>query len=83
MPLQEFVVQFKTRKMLRFHFTTLFVFRSSKGDNGFENISKRHCRKVFFVVVVLKFDDSCYVDAKQNHLASFSTRNSKLNTSLR
>ena len=28
-------------------------------------------------------DDSCYVDAKQYHLASFSTCNSTLNTSLR
>ena len=32
---------------------------------------------------MLQFDDSCYVDAKQHHLASFSTRNSTLNTSLR
>ena len=32
---------------------------------------------------MLQFDDSCYVDAKQYHLASFSTRNSALNTSLR
>ena len=32
---------------------------------------------------MLQFDDSCYVDAKQYHLASFSTRNSTLNTSLR
>ena len=39
--------------------------------------------KNFFAVVVLQFDDSCYVDAKQYHLASFSTRNSTLNTSLR
>ena len=31
---------------------------------------------------MLQFDDSCYVDAKQYHLASFSTRNSTLNTSL-
>ena len=31
---------------------------------------------------MLQFDDSCYVDAKQNNLASFSTRNSTLNTSL-
>ena len=31
----------------------------------------------------MQFDDSCYVDAKQYHLASFSTRNSTLNTSLR
>ena len=29
------------------------------------------------------FDDSCYEDAKQYHLVSFSTRNSTLNTSLR
>ena len=34
-------------------------------------------------IVVLEFDDSCYVDARQYHLASFSTRNSTLNTSLR
>ena len=32
---------------------------------------------------MLQFDDSRYVDAKQYHLASFSTRNSTLNTSLR
>ena len=32
---------------------------------------------------MLQFDDSCYVDAKQYHLASFSTRNSTLNTALR
>ena len=32
---------------------------------------------------MLQFDDSSYVDAKQYHLASFSTRNSTLNTSLR
>ena len=32
---------------------------------------------------MLQFDDSGYVDAKQYHLASFSTRNSTLNTSLR
>ena len=42
MPLQEFVVQFKTRKNLRVTLkkTLLFVFNSSKGDNGFENIVK-------------------------------------------
>ena len=32
---------------------------------------------------MLQFDDSRCVDAKQYHLASFSTRNSTLNTSLR
>ena len=32
---------------------------------------------------MLQFDGSRYVDAKQYHLASFSTRNSTLNTSLR
>ena len=34
-------------------------------------------QKTFFAVVVLEFDDSCYVhvDAKQYRLASFSTRN--------
>ena len=32
---------------------------------------------------MLKFDDSRCVDAKQYHSASFSTRNSTLNTSLR
>ena len=41
MPLQEFVVQFKQRRisgsLLK---TLLFVFNSSKGDNGFENIVK-------------------------------------------
>ena len=47
------------------------------------NCRKRPCRKNIFAVVVLQFDDSCYVDAKQYHLASFSTRNSTLNTSLR
>ena len=31
---------------------------------------------------MLQFDASCYVDAKQYHSASFSTRNSTLNTSL-
>ena len=36
-----------------------------------------------FGVVVLEFDDSCYADAKQYHLALFSTCNSALNTSLR
>ena len=36
-----------------------------------------------FTVVVLEFDDSCYVDAKQYRLASFSTRNSTPNHSLR
>ena len=41
MPLREFVVQFKTMKNLRFTLKTLlFVFNSSKGDNGFENILK-------------------------------------------
>ena len=48
--------------------------------NGFENILKRHYRKPFLHVVVLEFDDSCYVDTKQYRLASFSTRNSTLNT---
>ena len=32
---------------------------------------------------MLQFDDSCYVDANQYHLAPFSNRNSTLNTSLR
>ena len=32
MPLQEFIVQFKTKKKI-----LLFVFGSSKGENGFEN----------------------------------------------
>ena len=32
---------------------------------------------------MLQFDNSCYVGAKQYHLALFSTRNSTLNTSLR
>ena len=32
--------------------------------------------KNFFAVVVLQFDYSCYVDAKQYHLASFSAGNS-------
>ena len=39
--------------------------------------------ETFFAVAVLELDDSCYVDAKQYRLASFSTRNSTLNTSLR
>ena len=38
--------------------------------------------KNFFAVFVLEFDDSCYVDAKQYRLASFSTRNSTLNSAL-
>ena len=39
MPLQEFVVQFKTRKNLRLTLKNAFVFfNSSKGYNGFENI---------------------------------------------
>ena len=42
MPLREFVVQVKTRKNLPLTIkkTLLFVFKSSKGDNGFENIVK-------------------------------------------
>ena len=42
-------------------------------------------QKLFFAVAVLQFGDSCYVEveAEQYHLASFSTRNSTLNTSLR
>ena len=42
MPLQEFVVQFKTRKNLRVTLKKmlLFVFNSLKGDYGFENIVK-------------------------------------------
>ena len=41
MPLREFVVQFKTRRNLRLTIKMLlFVFNSSKGDNGFENIVK-------------------------------------------
>ena len=85
MPLQKFVVQLKTRKnlLLTLKNAFFFVFGSSKGDNGFKNILKWHCRKTFFAVVVLEFYDSCYADAKQYHLASFSTRNSTLNTSLR
>ena len=76
MPLREFVVQFKTRKNLRLTIKTLlFVLNSSKGDNV-ENL--------FCSCVVLEFDDSCYlhVDAKLYCFASFSTRNSTLNTSL-
>ena len=34
------------------------------------------------LIAVLEFNDSRYVDAKQYHLASFSTRNSTPNTSL-
>ena len=48
MRLREFVVQFKTWKNLRLtKKTLLFVFYSLKGDNGFENILKWHCRKSF------------------------------------
>ena len=36
-----------------------------------------------FAVVVLKFDDSRYVDAKQYHEASFSTRNAKFYSVMR
>ena len=61
----------------------LFLTLQKVTMNGFENILKWHCRKPFLHVVVLEFDDSCYVDAKQYRLASFSTRNSTLNTSLR
>ena len=60
----------------------LFLTLQKVTMNGFENILKWHCRKPFLHVVVLEFDDSCYVDAKQYRLASFSTRNSTLNTSL-
>ena len=82
MPPQEFVVQFKTRKNLPLTLKTLlFVFNSWKGDDGFENILKWHCRKPFLQLLFL--DDSCYVDAKQYRLVSFSTRNSTLKTSLR
>ena len=37
-----------------------------KGGNGFENILKWCCGKNVLAVVVLQFDDSCYVyvDAK-------------------
>ena len=48
MPLWELVVQFKRRKNLRLTIKTLlFVWNSSKGDNGFENILKWHCRTPF------------------------------------
>ena len=48
MALQEFVVQFKTRKNLRLTLQNAFVcFYSSKGYNGFENIVKWHRRKPF------------------------------------
>ena len=41
MPLQEFVVHFKTGKNLWLNLKTLlFVFGSSKGDDGFENTLK-------------------------------------------
>ena len=60
--------------------TLSIVFGSSKGENCFENTLKWHEMKT-----LLHFDDGCYVylDAKQNHSASFSTLNSTLNTSLR
>ena len=61
----------------------LFLTLQKVTMNGFENILKWHCGKPFLHVVVLEFDDSCYADAKQYRLASFSTRNSTLNTSLR
>ena len=49
MPLQKFVVQLKTRKNLLLTLKNAFflVFGSSKGDNGFKNILKWHCRKTF------------------------------------
>ena len=65
MPLEEFVVQFKLKQggtSGSLQKSLLFVFNSSKGDNGFVNIS---LQKNIFVVVVLEFDDSCYVDVKQ------------------
>ena len=71
MALQEFVIQFKTRKNLRLTLQNARLFLALQKV------------KTFFAVVVLEFDDSCYVDAKQYRLASFSTRNSTLNTSLR
>ena len=53
MPLREFVVQFKTRKNVRLTIKTLlFVLNSLKGDNGFENILKWHCRKPFYQLLL-------------------------------
>ena len=86
MPLQEFVGSVQNKEEPPAHFKKrfcLFLTLQKVTMNGFENILKWHCRKPFLHVVVLEFDDSCYVDAKQYRLASFSTRNSTLNTSLR
>ena len=82
MPLQEFVVQFKTRKNIRLTLKNAFVcFWLFKRWQSFW----KHLNSFFAFFVVLQFYDSCYVyvDAKQYHLASFSIRNSTLNTSLR
>ena len=66
---------FQNREEPLTHFEKRFC---SKGDNGFENTLRWHCRKL------LQFDDNCYVclDVKQYHLTSFSTLNFMLNTSL-
>ena len=76
---------FQNREEPLAHFdkTLSIVFGSSKGENGFENTLKWHCRKLCYnlrIVVMLCY---VYVDAKKYHLASFSTRNFTLNTSLR
>ena len=75
------------------------MFRQSTWFSGSDDVTGWHWRSVdsdvaerrndlkqadeIQAIVVLEFDDSCYVDARQYHLASFSTRNSTLNTSLR
>ena len=58
-------------------------------------ILKWHCRKPFLHVVVLEFDDSCYVDAKQSlslvfnsqfhtkYLASLTNRNERFYSIMR
>ena len=81
MPLQEFKFYFKTGKNLWFALKNAFdCFWLFKRWKLFWKHSKMTLWKT-----LLHFDDGCYVylDAKQNHSASFSTLNSTLNTSLR
>ena len=47
------------------------------------NLEEKDIVEKPFCSCCVTLSDSCYVDAKQYHLASFSTRNSTLNTSLR
>ena len=56
MPLQEFVVHFKTGKNLWLNLKTLlFVFGSSKADDGFENTLKWHCRRLCYNLTIVMF----------------------------